>query len=405
MSLKAAWHALIGREVKASATWPLVAAITGGGAARFMDRRFERFAEEGYKKNVVAYRCISMLAQSAALLPWTVFRDESEVEDGELVRLVRRPNPWQGFANFVEAFIAFYLIAGDSFVEAVPAESGPPRELYTLRPDRMSITLDGQTGAPAAYLWKFGGRERRWAMDPVSGRGPILHWRSFNPLDPWNGQSPVDPAAFSIDQHNSAGEWNQRLLQNSAAPSGALVYAPKEGPAELSADQFARLKQSIDEQYRGARNAGRPLLLEGGLDWKAMGLSPKEMDWIRGKDVSAREIALAYGVPAQLVGIPDSQTYANMREARLALWEDTVVPLLDRAVDAFNVWIMQWWPDLQVRFDLDGVPALALRRERKIEGIERLVKAGIINRNEARDELGFGRMDGGDALLALPVEE
>jgi HK97 family phage portal protein len=139
-------------------------------------------------------------------------------------------------------------------------------------------------------------------------------------------------------------------------------------------------------------------LLEGGLDWKAMGLSPKEMDWIKGKDVSAREIALAYGVPAQLVGIPDSQTFANMREARLALWEDTVVPLLDRAIDTFNAWAMQWWPELRVRFDLDGVPALALRRERKAEGLERLVGAGILTRNEARAELGFGDIAGGDAL-------
>ena len=84
------------------------------------------------------------------------------------------------------------------------------------------------------------------------------------------------------------------------------------------------------------------MLLEQGLDWKQMALTPKDMDWIKGKDVSAREIALAYGVSSQLVGIPDSQTYSNMREARLAFWEDSVIPLAMRGRDALNTWLKQW---------------------------------------------------------------
>ncbi len=389
MGIRSALRALVGHEEKASKTWPVLAAVTGGGQARFMDRRFERFAEEGYRKNVVAYRCISMLAQSAASVPWLVFRNMTELTDGDLVTLVRRPNPWQGWADFIEAVVGFYLIAGDSFVEAVGPDTAVPRELHALRPDRMKLVLSGQTGAPAEYVWEFGGRQRGWEMDPVTGAGPILHWRAYNPLDPWRGQSPIEAAAWAIDQHNEAGRWNQAMLQNNASPSGALVYTPPEGAGALSDAEYQRLKVQIEQQYAGARNAGRPLLLEGGLDWKAIGLSPKDMDWLRGKDVSAREVGLAYGVPGQLLGIPDAQTFANMREARLALWEDTVVPLLDRLRDAFNAWIVQWWPDLRLAYDLDGVPALTLRRERKAEGVRQLVDAGIITRNEARTELGY----------------
>ncbi len=395
MKLRQAWKALWAPERKASASWPVVAAMAGGGP-RFMDRRFESFVEQGYRKNVVAYRCISMLAQSAASVPWDVFRDDAELADGPLWRLMRRPNPWQGWGDFFEAFVAFYLIAGDSFVEAVGPDGGPPRELHALRPDRMKIELHPATGAPAAYTFEIGGRRQRWDMDPVGGGGPILHWRSFNPRDPWNGQSPVDPAAYAIDQHNAAGAWNQALLQNGASPSGALVYAPKDGPAEITEAQLARLKAEVDAQYSGPGNAGRPMLLEGGMDWRAMGLSPKDMDWIKGKDVAAREIALAYGVPSQLVGCPDSQTFANFREARLSLWEDTVIPLLDRARDAMNAWLAQWWPELTIRYDLDGVPALTLRRQRKASGLTDLVGAGILTVNEARDALGFEAIAGGD---------
>ena len=114
----------------------------------------------------------------------------------------------------------------------------------------------------------------RWAVDPVTGAGPILHLKSFNPLDDWYSLSPIEAAAYAIDQHNAAGAWNQALLQNGARPSGALVFAPKEGPAALGDEQFRRLKEQIEEQFSGARNAGRPLLLDGGLDWREMSLPP-----------------------------------------------------------------------------------------------------------------------------------
>jgi hypothetical protein len=92
----------------------------------------------------------------------------------------------------------------------------------------------------------------------------------------------------------------QGVLDNAARPSGALVYAAKSG--NLTGEQFARLKSELELGFQGARNAGRPLLLEGGLDWKPLSLSPKDMDFIEAKNAAAREIALALGVPPMLLG-------------------------------------------------------------------------------------------------------
>ena len=73
----------------------------------------------------------------------------------------------------------------------------------------------------------------------------------------------------------------------------------------LSDEQFERLKSELEGQHSGASRAGRPMVLEGGLDWKAMSLSPADMDFIAARREAAREIALAFGVPPMLLGIPD----------------------------------------------------------------------------------------------------
>jgi len=107
---------------------------------------------------------------------------------------------------------------------------------------------------------------------------PILHVKLFNPVNDHYGLSPIEAAATAIDIHNTASKWNKALLDNSARPSGALVYTARDG--NLSPDQFDRLKTELEQGFQGAAHAGRPLLLEGGLDWKSMSLTPKDMDFI-----------------------------------------------------------------------------------------------------------------------------
>ncbi|MEA3035393.1 MAG: hypothetical protein QOH04_1155, partial [Sphingomonadales bacterium] len=114
--------------------------------------------------------------------------------------------------------------------------------------------------------------------------------------------------------HNAATKWNKALLDNAARPSGALVYAPGDG-AVLADEQYDRLKGEIEESFSGSANAGRPMLLDGGLKWQAMSLSPADMDFVGLKAAAAREIALAFGVPPMLLGLPGDATYANYQEA------------------------------------------------------------------------------------------
>jgi HK97 family phage portal protein len=298
-------------------------------------------------------------------------------------------------SEFIEAVTGFYLIAGNAFVEAAPG-TAEPRELWPLRPDRMKVVA-GKTGLPKGFVFTLAGAERHWDADPVTGRSPILHLKTFHPLDDWYGLSPAEPAGFAIDQRNESDKWNMALLQNGARPSGALVFEPGQGAAaNLSDEQFARLKREVSEQYGGAKNAGRPMLLDGGLRWQEMSLSPKDMDFLEARHAASRDVALAFGVPPQLLGIPGDNTYSNYQEARLALWEDTVLPLLCHLRDEFNGWLApRFGEGLALDIDLDEIPALTLRRERTWA---RLKAAEFLTLNEKREAAGFAPVPGGDRV-------
>ncbi len=388
------------QEIKASKTGPLLVQF-GLHQPRFTPRQYDRLADEGYLKNIIAYRCVSLISQSAAAVPFVLYHGSGStrvrLDDHPLLRLLHQPNPMQGGASFFESVYSFYLIAGNSYIETVGPWQGMPRELWALRPDRMRI-VPGVSGVPEAYRYSVGGKSVDYRVDPVTGRSQVLHMKSFHPLDDWYGMSPLEAAAVSIDQHNDAAKWNASLLQSSGRPSGALVYRPQhaDASATLTPEQRGALKSELENFFSGEENAGRPLVLEGGLDWKEMSLSPKDMDWLAGKDVSAREIALAFHVPAQLVGINGSLTFSNFEQARLALFDDAVLPLLDRTKDELNSWLVPLFgDDLTLDYDLDKIEALSLRRQ---QVWDRLKAVDFLTVNEKRRELGYGPVPDGDAM-------
>ncbi|MEJ0009851.1 MAG: phage portal protein [Alphaproteobacteria bacterium] len=329
-------------------------------------RDYARFAEEGYRRNVIAHRAIAMVATAAASVPWKLAERRARaglrfLDAHPVLTLLSQPNPLQGGGEFFEALFTERLIAGNAFLHAAGPKGEAPLELHALRPDRMAI-VPGDGGIPKAYRYMIDGASIDIPVNGITGQSRVLHLKTFHPLDDWYGLSPMEAAAYSIDQHNQCGAWNQALLQNGARPTGALMVK-SDGSGTLTEAQYTRLKQQLDEQFSGAVNAGRPLLLEGGLEWKEMSLSPRDMDFISVKNASARDIALAFGVPPQLLGIPGDNTYSNLQEARLALWEQTVLPMLTSVTDALNNWLVPMFDgNLELSLDTDSIPTLAAKR-------------------------------------------
>ena len=376
------------QEVKESAASKII--VTNPGQPIWSPRNYEQFAREAYGKNVVAYQSINKIAEAISSVKLMVFRGEQELADHPLIKLLDRPNPMQAGSDYIHAKVGYLLIAGNGYEERVKVGQDV-RELYQLRPDRMKI-IPSNNGVPAAYEYTVGGRKVRWDVDPRTLDSDVRHLKMFNPVDDWYGLSPVEAGAYAIDQLNESMAWLQALLQNSARPSGALVI--KDG-GTLADDNFNRLKAQIEEQYSGSRNAGRPMLLEGGLDWRQMGLSPTDMGIIEAKFSAARDVALAFGVPPLLLNIPGDNTYANYHEARLAFWEDTVLPLLNVILNDWNNWLAAPY-GVTIKANADEIPAIA---EKRMKLWEMADKSTDLTINERRAMKGYEPVPGGDVLM------
>ena len=365
------------------------------GSPAWAPRDYAAFAREGFMQNAVLYRSVRMIAEAAASVPLLLYRGADEIAEHPLLELLARPNPASSAPDLLEACYGFLLVSGNAYLEAV-AVGGTIRELHALRPDRMKV-IAGPDGWPEAYEYAANGKTFRIAGEAVPGVRRILHVKLFHPLSDLYGLSPIEAAASAVDIHNTASRWNKALLDNSARPSGALVYTARDG--NLTVEQYDRLKAELEQGFQGAAKAGRPLLLEGGLDWKSMSLTPKDMDFIEAKHVAAREIALALGVPPMLLGIPGDNTYSNYQEATRSFWRATVLPLVNRTAKSLSLWLSPAYgvrpsgsdtmapPHLDLRPDLDAIEALSTEREALWS---RIGAATFLTPDEKRAAVGYG---------------
>jgi HK97 family phage portal protein len=327
--------------------------ISGGE----VPRSYEGQVREAYLANPVASRAVRMISEGAGGAPLV-----SNPAGHPALGLLSSAGFGASGPGLIETLAAQLLLHGNAYLEAATGPDGLPAALFALRPERVTVEADAQ-GWPTAYLYRAGDMVTRYPAQTVGDRAGLLHIRGFHPLDDHYGLGCLGAASGAVAVHNAAAKWNRALLDNAARPSGALMYQPGDG-STLTAEQFERLKAEMEAGFAGAANAGRPMLLEGGLSWQSLSLTPAEMDFARARDTAAREIALAFGVPPLLLGLPGDATYANYKEANVALWRLTLLPLTGRILAAVSAHLQNWWPGLEISVDRDAVPALSEDRER-----------------------------------------
>ena len=367
------------------------------GAPVWTPRNYHSLAQEGYLQNVIVYRCINLIAKGLSSIPWVIYEGQEELNKHPIIDLINQPNPKSSRRTFIENLVGYLLLAGNSYVEANYDDEGRAVELYTVRPDHMKV-IPGAGGVPKAFIHELDGRERRFIVNQLTGNSAILHLKNFHPLNQWYGMSPIEAAATAIDQHNAVSSHNLAVMQNGGRPSGAFVINKPDHGVGLSEEQLHSIRNDLRNTYSGEKNAGKILLIEGDCRWQEMGLSPKDLDFINGKAVSSREIAQAFGVPPMLVGVTGDATFANFREARYHLWEDTILPLLDNIIAEMNRWLCEGYGhDLRISYDRDEIPALTLKREAVWERVQ---KSEFLTINEKREAVGYSPLPEGDQLVS-----
>ncbi|MFC3098236.1 phage portal protein [Alteraurantiacibacter palmitatis] len=350
-----------------------------GGAPRAFE--YGRDAASAFLHNPVAQRAVRIVSEGLGSAPLNPMAPEVEA-------LVRDTSAGQ---SLLETLAAHLLLHGNAFAQIIRDGAGRPVELFALRPDRVSVQA-GPDGWPAAWRYRVGDRTVTIPVEDEDGWPCIIHLKAFHPLDDHYGAGCLAAAAQSVAIHNAAARWNCALLENAARPSGALVY---DGPADsggLTDDQFDRLRAELAQAYAGGGNAGRPMLLEGGLKWQSLSLSPADMDFAELKAAAARDIALAFGVPPMLLGLPGDNTYSNYREANRALWRLTLLPLAEKMLSGLAEGLAPWFPGLSLSIDLDRVPALAEDREKLWAQVS---AADFLEPHEKRALLGIASQPAG----------
>ena len=374
----------------------------GVGSQKTKNYSYSDLANEGYLKNAIVYRCVNEISKGASAVPFVIKDGDQILEEHPLIDLLNRPNPLQSYSEFFNSLYGYLLLSGNAYILKVGSDMGTPQELHQLRPDRIEIK-GGTSAIPEKYCYKINGRMKaEYMVDQESGFSELKHVKLWHPLDDYYGQSPLNAASVEVDQFNLSSRHNVNLLENGARPSGAVIFKPKDDAGysvNLTEAQRQQLLTDLNNRFKGTNNAGRPLLLEGDFDWREMALTPRDMDFAKMKHMSATDIALCFGVPSQLVGVPDAQTYANVAEARLALYEETIIPHLKKIASDLNEWLVPMFGEnLNLSFDIDSIPALSERRKKIYENVTSAVREGIMTRNEARKIVGLEPVDGADGL-------
>lgn len=348
-------------------------------------------SRESYARLSYAFRAVHLVATSASTIPFQAVRErevgvyEPLPREHYLNRLVRRPNRFTSGMRLFEAVVAFLKLNGNAYVllgRAGQDRNGAliPGGSYVLRPDRVTLEESDRAGEVERIVYQ---PERGEAV--TYRPDEVVIFRSFNPLSDVYGMSEVKPAEQAVEQLNSSNAWNTALLRNGGKPS-ALVIAKH----ALSPEQVTTLQEWKQSQYGGPANAGRIAVIEGSdIEWKELGMNARDLDYIEGRKMSAVEVALAFGVPPELLGISDAKTFSNYAEARTALYTETVIPLVEYVLDEINAHYAEVTgeSDVMLRAEYERVEALSKDKGAEYKRVSEAFVAGWLTVNDARAEV------------------
>ena len=334
---------------------------------------YQAQVDEVFRTNPVGQRSVRLVSSGVGALPLY-----STVGNGAAMRLVRS-----------EGVLEAITLHGNAYVQLIVDDHDVPVELAVLRPDRVTLSLDGR-GQPAGLVYRAGGQAVRMPLTDALGRRTVAHIKALHPLDDHYGLGCLEAAIAAASVHNRASRWNKVLLDNAARPSGALTYDPGDG-STLTQQQFGRLRSELELLFSGADHAGRPLLLDGGMKWQSLSMTPADMDFAALKEGAARDIALAFGVPPVLVGLPGDATYSNAREAGRALTRQTVLPMARKILARLEAMLEDWMGPVGLSSNTDELSELAEDRFKLWGAVS---GADFLSDTEKRAMLGFETGDG-----------
>lgn len=363
-----------------------------------MPRNYKNYIQEGYRGEPTTYKCVNYITTNGGAIPPKLYTDrtmQKTIDKHSLLDKLDRPNLEQSGVEYRESVLGYLLIAGNSYQYAIrKGINGPPDELWALEPDKIAIIPDKKRGI-VGYEYSDFERDKNTILPQNIGR-----MRFWAPDSPLYGLSPVELAAILIDMQTSSRKWNLALLQNYAKPPGAWVF-----DGILDVNTRKKVKEALNLEMAGYRNAGKVPVLDGGFKWVPSSTSPSEMDWLEAMRYNAANIANIFNIAPQLIGDTSATTYNNMEEAKAASYTEAIFPALDKLYSLWNTWLVPMYPDLKgayLYYDKQTVEVVqTVIQTRLSAATDRANKSwmqGSCTLNEAREQQGLPPLPGGDVF-------
>lgn len=371
---------------------------------------------EVYSTYTWVYVAVNVIARSGASVPIKVYKKKSkgkeatdspgefeweEAPDSSLAKLFERPNPYFSWYELLEGTYAYLEMLGNAYWEVVKAKKKSaqagidvtvPVEVYLLKSQNMRPIPDPKT-LVKGYELLTNGKSVNFKPDE------IIAFKYFNPKSTCLGMAPMQPATNSVTMDLWSIGYNKDFFKNSARPEGVLFT-----PNKLSTTTWRRMQRYWDRMFKGPGRQHRTQILEEGLEYKPITVSPKDTEFVNQRKMSREEILAIFGVPPIKAGLLDNAYYATSREQNKAFWGETMLPKITKIENAINASLVRpyFGEDYYAEFDRDSIVALKEEEEKTSNVLRGYVAAGLMTINEAREKMGLKAVDGGDVVLVNP---
>lgn len=339
---------------------------------------------QSYIDAVWVYASVSAIAEAAAQVPFKIFNIRNRDNPVELTydqqfNVFRFPNTQLSSYRLWEATFSYLRLAGDAFWEVYPNKMKPER-IWVLRPDLMEMQTDKRAGVVKYIYWANGKNSAQKPTEFLPEE--IVHFHTFNPLDSFQGLSPLNPAKLSIAADLLAQRYNLKFYENGAVPFGLFT-----SDNVLHESKISMIEEKIIKFLQNSKNWWSPLILHGGLKYQPVSLGPKEIDFAQGRETSRTDQLSAQRATPAVLGL-STANYSEAKEQSKIFRQYRVLPML-RAMqaDIDTLFLQHIAPFIRGEFDVQDLPEY---REEILENELRLrteFDRGIITIDEYRKAL------------------
>lgn len=351
---------------------------------------------EVYEQLVWVYAAVFAIAADAAIVTWELLKRGELVkeEDNDPVfMMLENPNEEMTWYDLIEATIIYMELSGNEYWEIGRnvEGSGAARQLYTMRPDRVRVQPRADGKGVESYVFNI--NPSRPDTGETFPADDVLHYKYFHPGNDWYGLSALSAAAQAVVSERYTIDFNQQFFRNGAAPRGFLSTEQPITPEQMDEIAAEWIKRTSVKRGQGH---GTPVLPRG-LTFQPLGVSPKDMEFLRQRQYNREEILATFGVPPVKVGLLEHSKYDNYKLQEKAFYRDTIQPKLRKVQGTLNKFLLREFNgEYRFRFLVD--PFTAESDKERVQRLEKLFGMGAITPNEIRDEMKLGEhYDDGDS--------